>query len=684
MSVTRYYTGAEEISDRSGDFSTTDSITPNYEDGWKDIVSSTFSVPSSGNLPSGIPGDSDDVDLSDANEVMLVTVRIKDTNMLSAKGDPRIPSYPFCVFPNDFNVLNGWSGVLYRGRNTAKIGDYNSEADARADATLARPDTWVWYGGKWVSLIGNNPEDTFYAYGTNSSGQTEYFQHTTAKESGIESENLRYVERARVMLSESTISKEFVTTYKGARCAMMLLIPFKATEFTQGAVGIESSFSSSQVFYAVDDIGGTLLNVDTPNTIPPTYYDTQNDSTEWTRLPGFDRNVSNAQSDMPYFKRAKTYAYLTAFNVADEDKYDIRKCFRSSYMGDTEYITSANWIIPYRRIYSRSVPESTSFWERTFYYVYWNDERGEWDISESQVVASTEKRLLGVILQAPGGNGGPGTGDGGGAGGGGGAYGEFLVNAYNKYIRVTLAKPTTNGDGGRVNATDHSEVEVSDGTNTVKMRCVAGEGGTRGTSSRAKPGKGGEVQVSTNGGTSWSAIVTSENPIIMQPRGMGAGDRDLVRWYSPSGRGTFSWDVACIGIIAAVRGCDGGKGGGGFAPGTRGDNGATLSIIRGYEVTGIPSKDLRWSKDLEHLSEDYKPHDPTSPGSHAGNGGAEQEGWCGGGGGGASFYGKGGQGDTYTSSPHREEGVKGGGSGGSAGSHTSWEDGSSGVLLLLK
>lgn len=683
MSVTRYYTGAEEISAYRGDFSTTDSITPNYEDGWADIVSSTFSVPSSGNLPSGIPGDSDDVDLSDANVVQLVTVRIKDTYMLSAKGDSRIPSYPFCIFPSDFNVLKGWSGVLYRGQNTDKIGDYGSEADAKADATLARPDTWVWYGGKWVSLIGNNPEDTFYKYGTNSSGQAEYFQHRTVKESGAVNDDLRYVEQARVRLSKSTISKNFVTTYNGIRCAMMLLIPFKATKFTQDAVGLESSFSSSQVFYAVDDIGGTLFNVDSPNTIPPTYYNTQDDGTEWTRLPDFDRNVSNAQSDMPYFKKAKTYTYLTAFNVADDDKFDIRKCFRSSNMGDTEYIISANWIVPYQRIYSRSVPESTSFWERTFYYVYWNDERGEWDISESQVVASTEKRLLGVILQAPGGNGGPGTGDGGGAGGGGGAYGEFLVNAYNKYIRVTLSKPANTGDDSRATAAP-SEIEVSDGTNRIQMQCTAGMGGTKGTSKRAQPGKGGEVQFSTNGGTSWSAIVTSENPIIMQPRGMGAGDRDLVRWYSPSGRGTFSWDVACIGIIAAVRGCDGGKGGGGFAPGTSGDNGATLSIIRGYDVTGVPSKDLRWSKDLEHLSEDYKPHDAGSPGNNAGNGGAEQEGWCGGGGGGASFYGKGGRGDTYTSNPHREKGVKGGGSGGSAGSHTGWEDGSSGVLLLLK
>lgn len=675
MSVTRYYTGAEEISAYRGDFSTTDSITPNYEDGWADIVSSTFSVPSSGNLPSGIPGDSDDVDLSDANVVQLVTVRIKDTNMLSAKGDSRIPSYPFCVFPNDFNVLKGWSGVLYRGQNTDKIGDYNSEADAKADATLARPDTWVWYGGKWVSLIGNNPEDTFYAYGTNSSGQTEYFQHRTVKESGAVNDDLRYVEQARVRLSKSTISSNFVTTYNGTRCAMMLLIPFKATKFTQDAVGLESSFSSSQVFYAVDDIGGTLFNVDAPNTIPPTYYDTQDDSTEWTRLPGFDRNVSNAQRDMPYFKKAKTYTYLTAFNVVDDDKFDIRKCFRSSYMGDTEYITSANWIVPYQRIYSRSVPESTSFWERTFYYVYWNDEAGEWDISESQVVASTEKRLLGVILQAPGGNGGPGTGDGGGAGGGGGAYGEFLVNAYNKYIRVTLAKRANTGDDSRATAAP-SEIEVSDGTNRIQMQCTAGMGGTKGTSKRAQPGKGGEVQVSTNGG-SWLSIT-------FMPGANTAGDSDRVRWYSPSGAGAFSWDVACICTIAAVRGCDGGKGGGGFAPGTSGDNGATLSSITGYYVTGVPSRHLEWYMGLEHLSEDYKPHDARSPGNNAGNGGAEQEGWCGGGGGGASFYGKGGQGDTYTSSPHREVGTKGGGSGGSAGSHTGWADGSSGVLLLLK
>lgn len=684
MSVTRYYTGAEEISDRSGDFSTTDSITPNYEDGWKDIVSSTFSVPSSGNLPSGIPGNSDDVDLSDANEVMLVTVRIKDTNMLSATGVPHIPSYPFCIFPKDFNVLNGWSGVLYRGQNTAKIGDYNSEADARADATLARPDTWVWYGEKWVSLIGNNPEDTFYAYGTNSSGQTEYFQHTTAKESGIESENLRYVERARVRLSKSTISKNFVTTYNGTRCAMMLLIPFKATEFTQDAVGIESSFSNSQVFYAVDDIGGTLYNVDTPNTIP-TYYNTQDDGTEWTRLPGFYRNVSNAQSDMPYFKKAKTYTYLTAFNVASEEKLDINKYFNSGNAeGVEENITKANWIIPYQRKYSRDVPESTSFSERTFWYVQWDDTasngEGGWVLSEAQVVASTEKRLLGVILQAPGGTGGPGAtasaGNGGGAGGGGGAYGEFMVNAYNNYIRVTLAKRANTGDGSRATAAP-SEIEVSDGTNRIQMQCTAGAGGEKGiatSSSNPKGGAGGYVQFSTNGGTNWSTISNIYWGVS------DGGDKDLVKWYSPSGRGTFSWDVACIGVIAAIQG---GKGGDAYGD-DDGDNGATLSIIHGYNVTGVPSRSLRWSRGLENLPDNYKPYDTTSPGSNAGKGGVSQVDYAGGGGGGASYYGKGGQGDTYRSNPAREEGIKGGGSGGSAASHTGWANGSSGVLLLLK
>ena len=676
MSTTGYYTGAEEISASSGDFSTTDSITPNYEDGWAEIGDDVFSVPSSGSLPSGIPGNSNDVDLSDANEVRLVTVRIKDTNMLSAEGKPSIPTnYPFCLFPNDFNVLKGWSGVLYRGRNTDKVKDYDSEADAQADATLARPDTWVWYDGKWVSLIGNNPEDTFDDYGTNSSGQTEYFQHETAKEN--KGENSRYIERARVKLLKSTISSKFVTTYNGVRCAMMLLIPFKATEYTPDAVGNASNFSNTQVFYAINDIGETLYNVDTPNTIP-TYYNTQNDGTEWTRLPGFYRNVSNVQSDMPYFKKAKTYTYLTAFNVGD-DKYDIRKYFRLSYMGDTEYITSANWIVPYQRIYSRYVPESTSFSTRTFYYVYWNDEKGEWDISDSQVVASTEKRLLGVILQAPGGNGGPGansTANGGGAGGGGGAYGEFMVNAYNNYIRVTLSKRTTSPDGGRVDAAP-SEIEVSNGTNKIQVQCTAGKGGETGkasASTNAKGGDGGYVRFATNGSTNWNPI-----PMIMPDAGK-VGDKDLVKWYSPNGLGAFSWDVACIGVIAAV---PGGKGGNAYNRGQDGDNGATLSIIRGYDVAGVPSRNLGWSRGLEDISDNKYPYDTTSPGNHAGEGGAAQD-YAGGGGGGASFYGKGGRGDTYNSNPSREEGIKGGGSGGSSADHTGWMPGSSGVLLLLK
>lgn len=680
MSATGYYTGEKKISDRSGDFSTTDSITPNYKNGWRYIGTGTFSVPSSGNLPSGIPGNSNDVDLSDANEVELITVQIKDINMLSATGVPHIPSYPFCIFPKDFNVLNDWSGLLSRGQNTAKIKDYDSEADARADATLARPNIWVWYDGKWVSLIGNNPEDTFYAYGTNSSGQTEYFRHITEKESGAESVYLRYVERAYVRLSKNTISSKFVTTYKGARCAMMLLIPYKATEYTPSAVGSTEDFSNSQVFYAVDDIGGTLYNVDAPNTIP-TYYHTQDDGTEWTRLPGFYRNVSNVQSDMPYFKKAKTYTYLTAFNVASEEKLDINKHFNSGNAeGVEENIAKATWT-PYQRKYSRYVPESTSFSTRTFYYVYWNDETGEWDISESQVVASTEKRILGIIMQAPGGNGGHGaaaTADGGGAGGGGGAYGEFMVNAYNNYIRVTLSKRATSTDGGRAKAAP-CEIEVSDGTNRIQMQCTAGEGGEKGITvmtNTAKGGDGGNVCFSTNGGTSWSTI----SPVMTIAA--GTGDVDFVKWYSPSGQVTFSWDTACIGVIAAVQG---GKGGNAYGRGKDGDDGENITITTGYWVSGVPSRSLRWSRGLENLPDNYKPYDTTSPGSNAGTGGTSQSRYACGGGGGASFYGKGGQGDTKDSKTKRGEvGINGGGSGGSSADHTGWADGSSGVLLLLK
>ena len=671
MSVTIYYTGAEEISDRSGDFSTTDSITPNYEDGWKDIVSSTFSVPSSGNLPSGIPGDSDDVDLSDANEVMLVTVEIKDTNMLSAKGDPHIPSYPFCIFPSDFNVLKGWSGVLYRGQNTDKIGDYGSEADAKADATLARPDTWVWYGGKWVSLIGNNPEDTFDAYGTNSSGQTEYFQHRTVKESGLVNEDLRYVEQARVRLSKSTISKNFVTTYNGIRCAMMLLIPFKATKFTQDAVGLESSFSSSQVFYAVDDIGGTLFNVDEPNTIPA-YYNTLNDSTEWTRLPGFYRNVSNAQSDMPYFKKAKTYTYLTAFNVEDDDKYDIRKCFRSSYMGDTEYITNANWIVPYQRTDPISV-EATD--DREMKYVVWNDDTGGWELTDVGTYASTERRMLGIIIQAPGGSGGPGGGVSySGGGGGGGAYCELMVNAHNNYIRVNLSKTK---DWGQTPLPCCVEVWRED-SNRVGIRCHGGGGGdTSKVGSYGSGGAGGIVEYGIYQNETYTFTTIANNKMAVVPTSTETGDKNTVKWYSPNGVGNFSWDTPNIGVVAAVAGGDGGHGGYASTPEFREnpENGKRTFKNHAYYVAGIPSKALTWDSELD-------PYDSETPGDSPGltSGGVPSISSVSGGGGGASYYGRGGWGGSAVG----EKPEKGGGAGGSGKQTDGWRRGAEGVLLLLK
>ena len=674
MSATRYYTGAEEISASSGNFSTTDSITPNYKDGWGDIVTNTFSVPSSGNLPSGIPGNSNDADLSDANEVELVTVRIKDANMLSATGVPRIPSYPFCVFPDNFNVLNDWSGLLYRGQNTAKIRDYDSEADARADATLARPDTWVWYDGKWVSLIGNNPEDTFYAYGTNASGQTEYFRHTTAKESGAESEDLRYVERSYVRLSKNTISSKFVTTYNGTRCAMMLLIPFKATEFTQSAVGLEEDFSNTQVFYAVDDIGGTLYNVDTPNTIP-TYYNTQDDGTEWTRLPGFYRNVSNVQSDMPYFKKAKTYTYLTAFNVESYEQLDISKYFNSGNAeGVEENITKATWI-PYQRTDPISV-EATD--DEEMKYVVWNDDTGGWELTDSVTRASTERRMLGIIIQAPGGSGGPGGGvlySGG--GGGGGAYCELMVNAYNKYIRVNLSKTKDWGETPYPCFVEVWRVAGSSMGDGVCIRCNGGQGGgSSEVGSYGSGGAGGIVEYGIYQNEKWTYTTIANNKMAVVPTSTETGDKNTVKWYSPNGVGNFSWDTPNIGVVAAVAGGDGGHGGYASAPPflTDPEDGKSTFKTQKYYVAGIPSKELTWDSKLA-------PYDSATPGnSHGSTHGNTTDVSVAGGGGGASYYGKGGYGGRAVG----YEPEKGGGAGGSGNNVSGWRRGADGVFLLLK
>lgn len=671
MSKTGYYTGAEEISASSGDFSTTDSITPNYTNGWAQMGSDVFSVPSSGSLPSGVPGNSNDVDLSDANEVMLVTVRIKDINMLSATGVPRIPSYPFCIFPNDFNVLNDWSGELYRGRNTKKIKDYDSEADAKADATLARPDTWVWYDGKWVSLIGNNPEDTFYKYAdwTNStSGQTEYFRHITAKEN--KGENSRYIERARVRLSKSTISSKFVTTYNGTRCAMMLLIPFKATEYTLDAVGSASNFSNTQVFYAVDDIGNTLYNVDAPNDIP-TYYKTQDDSTEWTRLPGFYRNVSNAQGEMPYFKKAKTYTYLTAFNVASGEQLDISKHFNSGNAeGVEENIAKATWI-PYQRTDPISV-EATD--DKEMKYVVWNDDTGGWELTDAETYASTERRMLGIIIQAPGGSGGPGgVASRSGGGGGGGAFCELMVNAYRNYIRVNLSKTK---DWGQTPYPCFVEV-WRNASNRVCIRCNGGQGGyTSEVSSNGSGGAGGTVEYGIYQNEKWTFTTIANNKMAVVPTSTETGDKNTVKWYSPNGVGNFSWDTPNIGVVAAVAGGDGGHGGFASTAELRKDpeEGKSTFKTQKYYVAGIPSKALTWNSELD-------PYDSSTPGnSPGGTYGVTTVSFVSGGGGGASYYGYGGMGG----SAEGYEPKKGGGAGGSGNDTSGWRRGAEGVFLLLK
>ena len=677
MSKTGYYTGAEEVSASRGEFSTTDSTTPNYTDGWAEIRADEFSVSSSGGLPLeipgalGLPGERVDLDLSDANKVMLVTVEIKDINMLSEDGEPCKPNYPFCSFPKEFNVLEDWSGEFYRGRNTAKIRDYDSEADAKADATLASPDTWVWYDKKWVSLIGNNPGETFFAYGTNSSGQTEYFQHRTVKESGLVNDDLRYVEQARVRLSKNTISSEFVTTYKGTRCAMMLLIPFKATEHTLGAVGTAENFSNTQVFYAVNDIGETLYNVDKPNTIP-TYYNTQNDSTEWTRLPGFYRNVSNAEGEMPYFKKAKTYTYLTAFNVNDEDKYDISKRFNSGNAeGAEENIAKATWI-PYQRTDPISV-EATDDGEKN--YVVWNDETGGWELRELETLASRERRILGIIIQAPGGSGGPGA-DGGafsGGGGGGGAYCELMVNAYNTFIRVNLAKPN---DWNHDQSSCNVEVWSNDG-DRVRIICSGGQGGGTGKwDEYGSGGVGGTVVYGIRQNARWTYAPIANKEMAVVPTSTETGDKNTVKWYSPNGVGNFSWDTPNIGVVAAVAGGDGGNGGFASTPELRKnpEDGKQTFKTQKYYVAGIPSEALTWESELAPFSSE-------NPGAARGLTDDDPSiVSVDGGGGGASYYGRGGHGG----GAEGHEGEKGGGAGGSGNDTSGWTRGAEGVFLLLK
>lgn len=630
MSKTGYYTGAEEISASSGDFSTTDSITPNYTNGWAQMVSDVFSVPSSGSLPSGVPGNSNDVDLSDANEVMLVTVRIKDINMLSATGVPRIPSYPFCIFPNDFNVLNDWSGVLYRGRNTAKIRDYDSEADAKADATLARPDTWVWYNGKWVSLIGNNPENMFYAYGTNSSGQTEYFQHITAKESGIESEDLRYVERARVRLSKNTISSKFVTTYNGTRCAMMLLIPFKATEYTPDAVGNASNFSNTQVFYAANDIGEKYYNVSQTSDIPTL----EQDGTNWTRLPGFYSDYSPIASEssdnppLPYFRKPSTYRYITAFNTDDTSQYEDISQYYGRGIGnspDALNIMKSGWQPVYQRKSPSRIDYNEDYMLNGGRWIVW-DGNG-WSLNgEEDEVASTSKRLLGLIIQAPGGNGGNGGTAAssvdemifGGTGGGGGAYAELLINAYNNSVKIEFST---------LDRTFYVSIKHNGDIFTVKIGAGRHGGSFSGGIGRHT---GGNIEVSYNN-------TVGSVPLIIPQTQDVLGDVQAVPWYySIDSSNIFSWETSLCGILAAIPGGSGGN---------AGQNGSNVPTGGNYFVTGVPNNSLKWftkSGDFGSGNDPlYYGDNDDAPGKHPGKASLLNAN-PGGGGGGASYFGRGG------------------------------------------
>lgn len=617
-----------------------------------------------------------------------VGIRTKDKGLVQVSySDNKESPYPHCQFPSDFQ-LSCWKNWTSGGIGAALIGStitFQLQRSTEKNATktdLNIPvltegenpmNAWVWYQGAWVSLKDTNPGNAFVWYGhlsddcTNvdsTTGRTDLGYFWYELESSGSDKSIRYMPTVRVRFQDDGASRDdpFNIPQDFNKDEWLLLFCFMLPQQavnTDGTTqrtptlmtaqrarfGAEYMLSGSMETHGFTVERENMSKIGSPSFSIPTLNDSLDN---WETFEGY----SSVRGEVPLMRKKKTYTYLTAYN---DDGTGQSLDFSHLYCpasGTTE-LMSKNWH-PFQRLVSKgqTLPRSDESLSGT-QYIVWSDD--EWSAKASGV-ASFDKRLLGMAIQASGGIGSVEYGTG---GGGAGAYLELLINAYNKYVSISKIE-------------NQIRITIQD----------AATGKTIGFG--VEEGKAGYRTTGGAGGKNYVYLVDSEDPIeepkFLPFRPEDRGDTEYLKWYTVDStsadkkNGAFNWDTTLAAVLASAPGGNGGDQGVGGDVSCPGDG--------NYGIAGVPNSTLAWAG-AEPPNWSYPLHcggEEDWPGKFPGTGSSQ------GGGGGCSYTGEGGHAcadgaeNTYY---YPGEGKNGGGCGGGY-IYDNLSSGGEGAIYLFK
>lgn len=583
--------------------------------------------------------------------------------------------YPHCKFTSDFQLTQwknwGSGGLLgdtvitfqlQRSTNKASDGVEKTDLNIPALTEGENPmNAWVWYQGGWVSLKDTNPGSAFVLYGAASADCTNVDSDTNNVNLGYfcyelgssgTDKNIRYIPSVRVCLRDDgpsfpsivragsfNISQDFnKDEWLLLFCFMLPQQAINTTDTNQRTptftTAQKARFQADYMLSgSIEDHGFSVGRENMSNIGSISFpVPTLNDSLDnWETFEGY----SSVRGEIPLMRKKIEYIYLKAYNDdGTGESLDFSRLYCPALgTSETAKLMSKNWH-PFQRLVtsSQALPRSDAPLTGTRYVVWSGD---KWS-TEASGIASFDKRLLGMVIQASGGIG-SGTG-----GGGAGAYLELLINAYNKYVSISK------GTGRQI------KITIQDAA-TGKTVSFGVENGNPGS------GKTGGA-----GGKNYVCLVDSEKyneeRQFLPWKSEDKGDTDFLKWYTVNSTSAdkketiFNWDTTLVAVLASAPGGNGGDEGANGQPSCAGSG--------NYAVAGVPNPDLLWAG-KDYPSWEYPMHyeneEDKWPGKFPGKGSSK------GGGGGCSYAGEGGNalpegGNSANYSAGK--GLKGGGCGG--------------------
>lgn len=602
----------------------------------------------------------------------------------------RPPAIDGCVFSGDFDIHKNWSGGFELRYSSAKVSDGGTEAEAYPD--VDEINAWVWYNNQWVSLRTDNPDGLFQSGEVSDHYQQTFGYFTFRMNQSGSGDSLRFIPTIVIKLAKSEISDNFIYLSKsGKKRILHIIATFTVTNTNDAPQSYPNNTATFKNIYLQEQTVQRIFYSKADN-----YSDYALDGAETYDFPMHTQDPSGVGTGIKLYRKS-SYANIGYYDYESED---INKYYSDNNTKNNGMFKIASWN-PYRRIAINMIrPETIAtsmydwHWETFHALVETNGSNltiGYQNLQDAIARAKLieEKKIIGIIMQASGGNGGsvetdPHHGSDGYGGGGGGAYVEMLVNLYKHKVVIETGIGRGQGD---------SNLYVYDANNRLVLRvlCEAGKNANP-YQSTYDGGQGGKIYTQWNG----------TQPIMVAPDGYFppyGGDRGGLSWLTSSyteklkwtGEDDKLWDKCVVAMSAWTSGGNGGRGGfkgtQEMRPGEITNKNGTYklnTIINPNETTiyEIPvwsyyADQIRENQLKPAAEEEANGIDATyatcfneNSGKLVGSAGLADALLGSGGGGGASYLGKGGKGcggyiDTKPINGYN--GVRGGGGGGGGG-----------------